>query len=114
MNLADERIRHVVVLMMKNRSFDNMPGHLTVDGRKDVDGVTDRRSNEHNDRTYRVRPAKKDEAVKTLLEQFCRRPDGKIPHMTRRVMPWRVSCRVELGRVLRVLSESADGVAMEE
>jgi phospholipase C len=71
MNLADERIRHVVVLMMENRSFDNMLGHLTIDGRKDVDGVSHRRSNEHNDHTYPVRPAKK-----TKLEKMQDPPHG--------------------------------------
>jgi phospholipase C len=31
MTAQDERIKHVVVLMMENRSFDNMLGHLTVE-----------------------------------------------------------------------------------
>lgn len=59
MTLADERIEHVVVLMMENRSFDNMLGFLTVDGRADVDGASHGRSNKHGGRAYRVRPAKK-------------------------------------------------------
>ncbi|MGH2798531.1 MAG: alkaline phosphatase family protein [Thermoleophilaceae bacterium] len=59
MTAVDERIKHVVVLMMENRSFDNMLGHLTVDGRTDVDGVTPRLSNKHDGRTFRVRPSRK-------------------------------------------------------
>ena len=37
-----QKIDHVVVLMMENRSFDHMLGFLTIDeGRTDVEGLTD-------------------------------------------------------------------------
>jgi phospholipase C len=65
MTAQDERIKHVVVLMMENRSFDNMLGHLTVDGRTDVDGITPRLSNKHDGRTFRVRPSKRTKLKRT-------------------------------------------------
>src|SRR5437764_1136962 len=34
-----ERIDHIVVLMLENRSFDHMLGYLTIDGRSDIDGL---------------------------------------------------------------------------
>jgi phospholipase C len=34
------QIRHIVVLMMENRSFDHMLGHLKLDGMADLDGLT--------------------------------------------------------------------------
>ena len=33
-------IKHIVVLMMENRSFDHMLGYLKLDGMADVDGLT--------------------------------------------------------------------------
>jgi phospholipase C len=33
-------VKHIVVLMMENRSFDHMLGYLTRDGMPDVDGLT--------------------------------------------------------------------------
>jgi phospholipase C len=43
MALQLERIKNIVVVMMENRSFDNMLGHLSLGpgGRKDVDGLRD-------------------------------------------------------------------------
>ncbi len=35
-----QQIKHIVVLMMENRSFDMMLGHLSLDGMADVDGLT--------------------------------------------------------------------------
>ena len=36
-----QKIDHIVVLMMENRSFDHMLGFLTIDeGRTDVEGLT--------------------------------------------------------------------------
>jgi phospholipase C len=34
------QIKHIVVLMMENRSFDMMLGHLSLEGMADVDGLT--------------------------------------------------------------------------
>ncbi len=35
-----QQIRHIVVLMMENRSFDHMLGHLSLEGMADVNGLT--------------------------------------------------------------------------
>jgi phospholipase C len=35
-----QQVKHIVVLMMENRSFDHMLGYLTLDGMNDVDGLT--------------------------------------------------------------------------
>jgi len=54
-----DKVEHIVVLMMENRSFDHMLGYLTLKGgRADVDGLTAGMSNQHNGRTYRVRHLK--------------------------------------------------------
>ena len=37
---ALRQIKHIVVVMMENRSFDMMLGHLSLDGMADVDGLT--------------------------------------------------------------------------
>src|SRR5687767_16021562 len=43
-----DRIRHVVVLMLENRSFDHMLGYLKLEGgRAEVDGLTAEMSNTH-------------------------------------------------------------------
>ena len=42
---ALQQIKHIVVLMMENRSFDHMLGYLTTDGMPDVDGLTGQESN---------------------------------------------------------------------
>jgi phospholipase C len=33
------KIEHIVVLMLENRSFDHMLGYLKIDGLADVDGL---------------------------------------------------------------------------
>jgi phospholipase C len=38
-------IDHIVVLMLENRSFDHMLGYLTLNGRRDIDGLTGSESN---------------------------------------------------------------------
>jgi phospholipase C len=38
--MALEQIQHIVVVMMENRSFDMMLGHLSLDGMGDVAGLT--------------------------------------------------------------------------
>jgi phospholipase C len=40
-----QRIKHIVVLMMENRSFDQMLGYLTRDGLPEVNGLTGQESN---------------------------------------------------------------------
>jgi phospholipase C len=35
-----DRVRHIVVLMLENRSFDHMLGYLSLNGRSDIDGLT--------------------------------------------------------------------------
>ena len=43
------QVKHLVVVMMENRSFDHMLGYLKIEGMPDVDGLT---GNEFNvDRT---------------------------------------------------------------
>ncbi len=39
------KVDHIVVVIMENRSFDHMLGHMTLAGRRDVDGLT---GNERN------------------------------------------------------------------
>lgn len=40
-----DKIEHIVVLMMENRSFDHMLGYLTINGKNDIDGITGNESN---------------------------------------------------------------------
>jgi len=50
-----ERIEHVVVLMMENRSFDHMLGFLSLhEGRHEIDGLRGDESNEYAGTTYPV------------------------------------------------------------
>lgn len=50
-----DKIEHVVVLMLENRSFDHMLGYLTLEaGRTDIDGLTVEMSNSHAGRGYPV------------------------------------------------------------
>ena len=52
-----ERVDHIVVLMMENRSFDHMLGYLSLEGgRSDVDGLRAGLANEHQGRRYPVHP----------------------------------------------------------
>jgi phospholipase C len=53
-----DKIDHIVVLMMENRSFDHMLGFLTIDsGRRDVDGIEPGMANEHEGQSYPVHKA---------------------------------------------------------
>ncbi len=46
-----DKVEHIVVLMLENRSFDHMLGYLSLEGgRSDVDGVRGEFANEHNGR----------------------------------------------------------------
>ncbi len=50
-----EKIDHIVVLMLENRSFDHMLGYLSLEGaRDDIDGLRAEFANEHSGRSYPV------------------------------------------------------------
>ena len=50
-----EKVEHIVVLMLENRSFDHMLGYLSLEGgRDDVDGLRAEFANEHDGRRYPV------------------------------------------------------------
>jgi phospholipase C len=50
-----EKVEHVVVRMLENRSFDHMLGYLSLEGgRGDVDGLRAELANRYQGRTYRV------------------------------------------------------------
>jgi phospholipase C len=50
-----ERVEHVVVLMLENRSFDHMLGYLSLEaGRSDIDGLRAEMANEYGGRSYAV------------------------------------------------------------
>src|SRR5215831_20468669 len=50
-----EKIDHVVVVMLENRSFDHMLGYLSLSGRRpEIDGLRPGLANEYQGRTYPV------------------------------------------------------------
>jgi phospholipase C len=50
-----EKVDHIVVLMLENRSFDHMLGYLSLEGgRGDIDGLRGEFSNPHNGGAYPV------------------------------------------------------------
>ena len=50
-----EKVDHVVVLMLENRSFDHMLGYLSLTGgRPEIDGLRPGLANQHQGRTYPV------------------------------------------------------------
>jgi phospholipase C len=50
-----QKVDHIVVLMMENRSFDHMLGYLSLEGgRSDVDGLRAEFANEYDGRRYPV------------------------------------------------------------
>ncbi len=50
-----QKVDHIVVLMLENRSFDHMLGYLSLEGgRTDVDGLRAQFANEHDGRRYPV------------------------------------------------------------
>jgi phospholipase C len=54
-----DRIEHIVVLMLENRSFDHMLGYLSLEGgRDDVDGLKDGMQNEYGGAPYPPRRLK--------------------------------------------------------
>jgi phospholipase C len=51
-----EKIEHIVVLMLENRSFDHMLGYLSLEaGRSDVDGLKPGLSNTYKGKKYPIR-----------------------------------------------------------
>jgi phospholipase C len=79
-----DKIEHIVVLMLENRSFDHMLGYLSLKrGRGDVDGLTpeiiDRFANEYNGHRYAphhlerkalTRPEDPDHSGAAVIEQI--------------------------------------------
>ena len=51
---ALERINHIVIVMMENRSFDHMLGYLTLAGRSEIDGLQEGFANRYGGREYRT------------------------------------------------------------
>ena len=50
-----EKVDHIVVLMLENRSFDHMLGYLSLEGaRGDVDGLRGEFANDHDGRSYPI------------------------------------------------------------
>ena len=50
-----QKIDHIVVLMLENRSFDHMLGYLSLEGgRDDIDGLREEFANDHDGRSYPV------------------------------------------------------------
>ncbi|HEY1664202.1 MAG TPA: alkaline phosphatase family protein [Trebonia sp.] len=50
-----DKVDHIVVLMLENRSFDHMLGYLSLEGgRNDIDGLRPEFANEHDGHAYPV------------------------------------------------------------
>ena len=50
-----ERIEHIVVLMLENRSFDHMLGYLSLEGgREEIDGLRPAMANDLGGRRYPI------------------------------------------------------------
>jgi phospholipase C len=49
-----DRIDHLVVLMMENRSFDQMLGYLSLQGRQDIEGLQAGMSNPYGGRAWEI------------------------------------------------------------
>src|SRR5262249_6140632 len=57
---ALEKIEHLVVLMLENRSFDHMLGYLSLEGgREDIDGLKAGMANEYGGRAYPIHHLKR-------------------------------------------------------
>ena len=66
-----DKIDHIVVLVMENRSFDHMLGYLALDGRTEVDGLKPGMKNVHAGRRLPDPPPAVDEAAQDA---------GSVPH----------------------------------
>jgi phospholipase C len=50
-----QKVDHIVILMLENRSFDHMLGYLSLSGRRpDIDGLRPGLANEYQGRSYPV------------------------------------------------------------
>ena len=49
-----DKAEHVIVLMMENRSFDHLFGYLTLEGRRDIDGLNGTETNPYRGETFDV------------------------------------------------------------
>src|SRR5213592_1483396 len=50
-----QKIEHIVVLMLENRSFDHMLGYLSLEGgRDDIDGLQAGMANDYGGRSYPI------------------------------------------------------------
>src|SRR6476661_3734034 len=58
-----DQIKHIVLLMMENRSFDQLLGHLSLDGMSEVDGLSGDEVNSADGVEYAVHPFAPDETV---------------------------------------------------
>jgi phospholipase C len=72
-----EKIDHIVVLMLENRSFDHMLGYLSLEGaRDDIDGMRAEFANEHDGRRYpsatSTRPRLPTIPITRLAQSTCR------------------------------------------
>lgn len=93
-----DKIDHIIVLMMENRSFDHMLGYLSLEnGRTDVDGLQSDMSNSHEGRTYPIRHLPR-EAFNNLLldpshtrdavaEQLANNNSGFVKNFARKLIP---------------------------
>lgn len=60
-----EKVEHIVVLMLENRSFDHMLGFLSIEqGRGEIEGPTAALSNDADGHSYHVHPATSTKLVK--------------------------------------------------
>jgi phospholipase C len=58
-----DQIKHIVVLMMENRSFDQVLGRLSLDGMEDVDGLSGSEVNSAGGVDYPSHPFGPEETV---------------------------------------------------
>ena len=50
-----DQLKHIVVLMMENRSFDHMLGYLSLTGKRpDIDGLRPGFANSYQGRSYPI------------------------------------------------------------
>jgi phospholipase C len=77
-----EKVEHVVVLMLENRSFDHMLGYLSLKGgRPDIDGLRPEFANEYQGRIYPFITSTRRPSTWILttppLPSTCRSPTGR-------------------------------------
>ena len=73
-----EKIDHIVVLMLENRSFDHMLGYLSLEGgRGDIDGLREEFANDNDGRSYPVHHLKTTAIPMTPIIPPVGRPAGR-------------------------------------